>query len=161
MPGMVGYLKLTPELTGESRRAEHVGEIDLVAMDWDMSQADNMQIGSGLVTSRADIEPITLRKVYDASSPYLALACMQGRAFDEAQICFRKDSGETHLDYLVITLKPVAIASYQVESLDGEDKLTEVVKLAFEHCKVCYTMQDDSHSPGDKHEVEYDIAAGA
>ncbi|CAN0586897.1 unnamed protein product, partial [Ectocarpus sp. 12 AP-2014] len=101
---------LIPDIAGESRRADHEDEIDIMSIDWGMTQASNMQQGSGRTSSRATVNPIGISKIYDASSPYLSLACMQGKAFDEVVISFRQDSGEAHLDYLKITLTNVVIS---------------------------------------------------
>ncbi len=156
---MTGYMKL-PDIEGESRRADHEGEIDIMSIDWGMSQASNMQIGSGRTSSRATVNPINITKIYDASSPYLALACMQGKAFDEVVISFRQDSGEAHLDYLVITLTNVVISSYSLSGSAMGEEITDALSLAFEIVNVKYTMQADDHSSGDEHEIEYDVSAG-
>lgn len=155
---MTGYLKM-PDIDGESRRADHEDEIDIIDIQWGMSQASSMQIGSGRTSSRAMVEPISMSKMYDASSPYLALACMQGKAFDEVEISFRKDSGDAHLDYLKITLTNVVISSYNMSS--GGEEIMDNFSLSFEKVKVLYTMQADDHSSGDEHEIEYDVSAGA
>lgn len=156
---LTGYLKL-PDIDGESRRADHEGEIDIVGTDWSMAQPSTQQIGSGRVRSRASIEPITLTKFYDAASPYISLACMQGKSFDEAVISFRKDSGDSHLDYLTITLTNVAITAYKINAGPSDEEITELVTLAFEKINVKYTVQADDHSAGDEHEIEYDLSAG-
>ncbi|MEM9371625.1 MAG: type VI secretion system tube protein Hcp [Pseudomonadota bacterium] len=155
---MTGYLKM-PDIDGESRRADHEGEIDIVDIQWGMAQASSMQIGSGRTSSRASVEPFAMSKVYDASSPYLALACMQGKAFDEVEISFRKDSGDAHLDYLKITLTNVVISSYNMSS--GGEEIMDNFSLSFEKVAVLYTVQADDHSSGDEHEIEYDVSAGA
>lgn len=157
---MTGYLKL-PDIEGESRRADHEGEIDIMSIDWSMAQSANMQIGSGRTSSRASVQPIGITKIYDASSPYLALACMQGKAFDEVVISFRQDSGEAHLDYLVITLANVVISSYGLNGSAMGEEISDSFSLSFEKVKVLYTVQADDHSSGDEHEIEYDVAAGA
>lgn len=157
---MTGYLKL-PDIDGESRRADHEGEIDITSIDWGMAQAANMQIGSGRTSSRASVNPIGISKLYDASSPYIALACMQGKAFDEVVISFRKDSGEAHLDYLKITLTNVVISSYSLSGSAMGEEINDAFSLSFEKVAVLYTMQADDHSSGDEHEIEYDVSAGA
>ncbi len=157
---MTGYMKL-PDIEGESRRADHEGEIDIMSIDWNMSQAANMQIGSGRTSSRAVVNPIGITKIYDASSPYIALACMQGKAFDEVVISFRQDSGEAHLDYLTITLTNVVISSYSLNGSSMGEEITDALSLSFEKINVLYTMQADDHSSGDEHEIEYDVSAGA
>lgn len=157
---MTGYLKL-PDIDGESRRADHEDEIDITSIDWSMAQAANMQIGSGRTSSRAAVSPIGITKVYDASSPYIALACMQGKAFDEVVISFRKDSGEAHLDYLKITLTNVVISTYSLNGSAMGEEINDSFSLSFEKITVLYTMQADDHSSGDEHEIEYDVSAGA
>jgi type VI secretion system secreted protein Hcp len=157
---LIGYMKL-PDIDGESRRADHEDEIDILGIDWSMSQAASMQQGSGRTRSRATVTPIGITKHFDASSPYIALACMQGKAFDEVVISFRKDSGESHLDYLIITLKNVVISSYETKGDTSGEELTDMLRLSFEKIKVLYTVQADDHSAGDEHEIEYDVASGA
>ena len=156
---MTGYLNL-PDIKGESRRADHEDEIDITSIDWSMAQASNMQFGSGRTRSRASVRPIGIRKNYDASSPYIALACMQGKSFDEVKIYFRKDSGDTHLDYLTITLTNVVISEYSLSGSSMGEEISDNLKLSFEKIKVLYTLQADDHSKGDEHEIEYDVAAG-
>ena len=157
---MTGYMKL-PDIAGESRRADHEEEIDIMSIDWSMAQASNMQIGSGRTSSRAVVNPIGITKIYDASSPYIALACMQGKAFDEVVISFRQDSGDAHLDYLKITLSNVVISSYGLNGSAMGEEITDSLSLSFETVNVLYTMQADDHSSGDEHEIEYDVSAGA
>jgi type VI secretion system secreted protein Hcp len=151
---------LIPDIGGESRRADHEGEIDITSIDWSMSQASNMQQGSGRTSSRAMINPVGITKVYDASSPYLSLACMQGKAFDEIVISFRQDSGEAHLDYLKITLTNVVISSYSLNGSAMGEEISDAISFSFEKVKVLYTIQADDHSSGDEHEIEYDVSAG-
>lgn len=157
---MTGYMKI-PDIAGESRRADHEDEIDITSIDWNMAQPSTMQIGSGRTSSRATVSPVGITKFYDASSPYLALACMQGKAFDEVVISFRKDSGDAHLDYLTITLTNVVISSYSMNGSAMGEEISDAISLSFEKVKVLYTMQADDHSSGDEHEIEYDVSAGA
>ncbi|MDA8586562.1 type VI secretion system tube protein Hcp [Rhodobacteraceae bacterium] len=151
---------LIPDIAGESRRADHEDEIDIMSIDWNMSQASNMQQGSGRTSSRATVNPLGITKTYDASSPYLALACMQGKAFDEITISFRQDSGEAHLDYLKITLTNVIISSYSLNGSAMGEEISDSISLSFEKVKKIYTVQADDHSRGDEHEIEYDVSAG-
>ncbi|MBT8431610.1 MAG: type VI secretion system tube protein Hcp [Altererythrobacter sp.] len=57
----------------------------------------------------------------------------------------RGDSGDAHLDYLVITM-----------SNAQENRTTP-----FETEDIGVAAEDDDHAAGDEHEIEYDIAAGA
>ena len=158
---LTAYMKI-PDIDGESQRAEHEDEIDIHDIRWGVEQSAVAQIGSGRTRSRAQVSAVTVAKFYDASSPYLALAAMQGKSFKEIVISVRKDSGDAHLDYLTITLKNVIVSSYQISGASApvDDLLQEDVGLSFENINVKYTVQAEDHSSGDEHEIEYDIAKG-
>lgn len=158
-----GYMKID-DIKGESKRADHEDEIDVFGVRWGASQTSSASTGSGRTRGRAVVQDVTLHKYYDAASPYLALACLQGKSFPEIVIAVRKDSGEAHLDYLIITLTNVIISGY---SMDGsgpkdsdDDMIVETVGLSCEKIGVKYTVQADDHSAGDEHEIEYDLVAG-
>lgn len=163
---LVGYLKIE-DIKGESKRADHEDEIDVHAVHWEIKQKSSANIGSGRTQSRAEIGAVVLYKWYDAASPYLALAAMQGKSIPEATLMFRKDSGEAHLDYLKITMTDVIVSHY--EMLDsvrqGEEDDIQMIRerfaLSCEKINVLYTLQAEDHSAGDEHEVEYDIVKAA
>lgn len=157
---LTGYL-LVPDIAGESVRAEHEDEIDVHSMNWNVSQASTAQTGKGRSQARAIVGALTCSKYYDASSPYLALAAMQGKSFDEIVLSIRKDSGEAHLDYKVVTMKNVTISDYTVLPTPEESMvIEETVSFTFEEIAIKYTVQADDHSAGDEHEIEYDVASG-
>lgn len=157
---LTGYL-LVPDVAGESFRADHEDEIDVHSIQWDIAQLAKAQVGRGRSQSRAEISAISMRKYYDAASPYLALACMQGKSFDEIVLMVRKDSGEAHLDYLAITMTKCAISVYSIlPTNDDSQVIEEMIGITFEKIAVKYTVQADDHSAGDEHEIEYDLAAG-
>lgn len=157
---LTGYMKIE-DIPGESLNAEHEEEIDVHAIEWTISQGAAAQTGRGRSQARATMGAVKVAKFYDASSPYLALACMQAKSFDEIIIAVRKDSGEAHLDYLIITMTNVVVSGYDVLPTP-QDSLTieENVSLTCEKINIRYTVQADDHSAGDEHEIEYDIAAG-
>lgn len=161
---LTGYLKL-PDIDGESKAADHEGEIDFHGINWSVAQkAKAARPGSGRARARAIVSPLEVQKFYDASSPYIALAAMQGKAFDEIELSVRQDSGDAHLDYLKITLTNCTLSAYAMYNDGIDDPLTEIserVGISFEKVKVLYTVQADDHSAGDEHEIEYDVAAGA
>lgn len=157
---LTGYLKV-PDIDGESLRAEHEDEIDVHAIQWGIAQAASPQVGRGRSQSRAQVAAMSMNKFYDASSPYLALACMQGKSFDEIVLTIRKDSGEAHLDYLIVTMTNCAISSYAIVSTADESQMIEeTIDIVCEKINIKYTIQEDDHSAGAEHEIEYDIAAG-
>lgn len=159
---LTGYLKID-DIPGESKRADHEDEIDVHGVHWQISQATSSARGSGRTQSRAQVSSLTCYKVYDASSPYLALACMQGKSIPEVVFMLRKDSGEAHLDYLKITMTDVVVSGYEMinDGTDPDKQLVgEMLSLSFEKVSIVYTLQAGDHSAGDEHEVEFDIVAG-
>ncbi|ABN78223.1 Hcp family type VI secretion system effector [Cereibacter sphaeroides] len=157
-----GYLKIE-DIKGESRRADHEDEIDAFGVSWLVEQTSSASTGSGRTRGRARVGDFRLRKWMDASSPYLALACMQGKSFPEMIFMARKDSGEAHLDYLQVTLKNCIVSSYALAQdapeESGHDMIAEDVAISFETITYKYVVQADDHSAGDEHEVEYNVVA--
>lgn len=159
---LTGYMKID-DIPGESVRAGHEEEIDIHGLQWKAAQASSASSGSGRTQARAQVSAFTCHKMMDAASPYLALACMQGKSIPEITVSVRKDSGEAHLDYYTVVLESCIIASYEVVN-DGSDPddnmLSEVVSISFEHIKKKYVVQADDHSAGAEHEIEYDVVGG-
>ncbi|MCK0094143.1 type VI secretion system tube protein Hcp [Yoonia sp. F2084L] len=163
---LTGYLKID-DIPGESKRADHEGEIDVHDIHWNISQGSSSARGSGRTQSRAQVSSLTCYKEVDASSPYLALACMQGKSIPEATLALRKDSGDAHLDYLTIKMTNCIVTTYEMLNDDADqsedsdsDVVTERLALSFESVNMVYTVQADDHSAGDEHEIEFDIVAG-
>ncbi len=159
---LTGYLKIG-DIAGESQRADHEEEIDIHDVMWKIEQGSAAQVGKGRSRARAQVGAIELSKFMDASSPYLMLACMQGKSFPDMVLSVRKDSGDAHLDYLVITMENVTISKCEMVGIgDQEDgqMIEEALGLVFENVTVKYTVQEDDHSAGGEHEISYDIAAG-
>ncbi len=156
-----GFLKID-DIAGESQRAEHEEEIDVHGLRWGAELPTQSSRTRGRTRARAQVDQLEVRKFYDASSPYLLLGCMQGRAYPEMTLAVRKDSGDAHLDYLVITMTNVVVVDVEMTDRDipDNDLIEERIALSFEKVNVKYTVQADDHSAGDEHEIEYDIAAG-
>ncbi len=159
---LTAYLKIG-DIQGESQRADHEDEIDIHGLMWNIEQGSAAQVGKGRSRARAQVSALFLKKYADAASVYLALACMQGKSFPDMVLAVRKDSGEAHLDYLVITMENVTISKYEILGVDQEEggqMIEEVLGLVFENVTYKYVVQADDHSAGDEHEIVYDIAAG-
>ena len=158
---LTAYLKID-DIAGESRRAGHEDEIDIHDLKWNIEQGSSPRVGRGRSRARAKVEALVLHKFTDASSVYLALACMQGKSLHEVTLSVRRDSGDAHLDYLTITMENVVISRYEVlgsGEAEGE-MIEEVIGLVFENVSYKYVVQADDHSAGDEHEITYDLAAG-
>lgn len=157
-----GYLKIDG-IDGESKRAEHEGEIDCFGVEFHAQQMSSSSVGSGRTRGRATLSDFTFYKWYDASSPYLALACAKGKSFTEIVFTARKDSGDAHLDYLIITLENCIISGYKMAQNAPEESsnelISEQIEVSYEKLNIKYVVQADDHSKGDEHEIEYDLVA--
>ena len=157
-----GYLKIDG-IDGESKRAEHEGEIDCYGVEFNASQSSSSSVGSGRTRGRATLSDFKFHKWMDASSPYLMLSCAKGKSFSEIVFTVRKDSGDAHLDYLVITLTNCIISSYGMSQNSPEEASSEMIAetctVSYEKLNFKYLVQADDHSKGDEHEVEYDLVA--
>ena len=157
---LTGYLRI-PDIPGESKRAQHEDEIDIHDIRWSIEKRAAARVGRGRSRSRAKVGALLLSKFADASSVYLALACLQGKSFPDMTLAVRKDSGEAHLDYLTITMENVTISKYEVLGTgEGGQMIEELLGLVFEEVSYRYVVQADGRSAGAEHEIEYDIAAG-
>lgn len=152
---LTGYLKIE-DIPGESQRAEHEDEIDVWGIQFDVRQMAASPVGRGRARARADIDPLVVHKAVDAASPYLAEAVWKGKRFAEMTLAVRKDSGEAHLDYLVITMENVVITAcgFGNEQAEGTDStLYERIELEFEKVKIHYSKLNDTGDGTEEHEV--------
>ncbi|KAF0137809.1 MAG: hypothetical protein FD152_198 [Xanthobacteraceae bacterium] len=157
-----GYMKIA-EIPGESGRKDHEDEIIISSLQWAATRPMINTPGVGRSTGMANVTSVNITKLYDKSSPYLAQAVLLATAFPEIVVTLRKDSGETHLDYLTITLTDCMIESYTFSGgMGGDDSPPmESVSVVFNKVKVLYIEQASDHSAGGEHEFEYDLVAGA
>ncbi len=156
-----GYMKIA-EIPGESGRKDHEEEIIISSVQWGALRPIVNTPGVGRSSGMPNVSSVTISKLYDKSSPYLAQAVLFATAFPEIVVTLRKDSGETHLDYLTITLTDCMIESYNFSGHEGGDSPPmESVSIVFNKLKTLYIEQASDHSAGGEHEFEYDIVAGA
>ncbi|WP_300042646.1 type VI secretion system tube protein Hcp [uncultured Paracoccus sp.] len=152
-----GYLKIT-DIPGESKRADHEEEIVVSSFSWGVSRAAFRNAGGQRESGLADVQSLSISKDYDASSPYLALACMKAKNLGETVLTLRKDQGDAHSDYLTITLTNTLVEHYQTSGGGGGNPIDSLV-LSFDTMKIKYIADADDLSQGAEHEIEYDLLA--
>jgi len=131
------YLKMEP-IKGESKRADHEDEIDVRAWSWKSSFDGRVNC----------IEDLKIIKQVDLSSPDLLMGQARGTVYPIAILSTRRDSGDTHFDFLVIRLADVRITSVSTDDTGGDDGLVETVSLRFSRASYEYTVQNDDGSEG-------------
>lgn len=154
---VTGFLDV-PDVAGESLYSGHEAKIDIFGVHWDVEQSAAAQVGRIRGRARAVRGPVVVHKFCDASSPYLALATHSGKVFEEVVLTLRKESGGTHLDYLVITMERAVFSAYEFanESPDGDDsQLMERMEIDSAKMTFKYIVQSDDFSSGAEHEVAF------
>ncbi|NWB94256.1 Hcp family type VI secretion system effector, partial [Pseudomonas agarici] len=134
------FLKLG-DIKGESKDQQHRDEIEIQSIQWGMNQSGSMHTGSGGGSGKVSINNLSFSKSMDKSSPNLMAACSSGKHFPEATLTVRKAGGTSPVEYLVITLKEVMVASYGTNGNQGGDILHEDIALNFAKVEVSYQSQ--------------------
>ena len=156
---LTGYLKI-PDIPGESQAAGHEEEIDIHDISWGVFRPKEGDSGSTRTRSTAVFEDLIVIKELDKSSPKLMEACANGRVFPEIVISLKKDSGEAHLDYLVITLTNVMVTSYDINGSSQSGVPSSSAGFNYEELKVTYTEFDDTGTSKGNVEVTWKVEEG-
>jgi type VI secretion system secreted protein Hcp len=152
-----GYLKID-DIEGESKRADHEGEIIVSSFSWGATRSAFRNSGGQRESGLPEVQSLNLTKDYDASSPYLALACIKAKNLGDVILTLRKDQGDEHSDYLTITLTNTLVESYQTGGGGGGNPV-DTLTLSFDSIKVKYIQDADDLTAGGEHEIEYDVLA--
>lgn len=146
---LTGYLKI-PDIPGESERAEHEDEIDIHDIQWVISNPVQSDPTSGQRFSFGPVAgEVKASKYLDKSTPLLMEACAKGTYLDSVVITVRKDSGEAHLDYLIITMNRVLVTSIETLGSAEDGRIMENLSLNYGSVEMSYTRQNPDGSAGE------------
>jgi type VI secretion system secreted protein Hcp len=134
------FLKLG-DIKGESKDSVHKKEIDIHTLHWGMTQSGSMHQGGGGGTGKVSINNLSLTKSLDKSSPNLMMACSSGKHYPEATLTLRKAGGGSPVEYMIITLKEVMVASYGTDAGTSDEIPKESIALNFGTVLVSYQPQ--------------------
>jgi len=149
------------DIKGESADKTHGGEITVLAWSWGLSNSGSAHVGGGAGSGKVNVQDLSLTKYIDKSSPDLMLFCCNGNHIPKVQLTVRKAGGDNALEYLIIKLEDVLIASVATGGSGGEDRLTESVHLNFRKVFVEYTEQNAKGGAADKPKMGWDIQQNA
>ncbi len=145
-------------IDGESVIKDHEAEIDVLSINWGMSQSGTMHHGMGGGAGKVSVQDLAITKFVDKASPNLMRACCSGEHFTQAILSVRK-AGKDALDYLKITMSPVLVTSVDCGGSGGEDRMTENVTLNFAKVEVGYTPQKEDGSGDAEVTLKWNIEA--
>ena len=139
------FLKFEKPIPGESQDddAKTVGDIEVLAWSWGMSQSGSFHTGAGGGAGKANIQDMSLTKYFDNASATLYGCCTKGTHMDKATLSVRK-AGDKPYVYIKVTMEHVLVSSISTGGSGGEDRLTENLSLNFGKVKVEYFKQDNA-----------------
>src|SRR5215470_12365231 len=133
------FLKLDG-IKGESGDKSHKDEIHVLAWSWGMSNSGSAHLGGGAGSGKVNVQDLSLTKYIDVASPDLALFSCNGKHIPKGQLTVRK-AGENPLEYFIIKLEDILVASYSTGVSGSEDRPTENITLNFAKVDMEYTAQ--------------------
>lgn len=136
------FLKLTPEIKGESKQTGFESQVEILSFSWGVSQAGGFSYGGGGGVAKANVQDLSVSFRQNAASPKMMEFCASGKHIDEVVLTCLKAAGDKAVKYLELTLTDVILSSYQTGG-SGDDMPIESLSLNFQKVKEEYFSQDD------------------
>jgi type VI secretion system secreted protein Hcp len=151
------FLKLDG-ITGESQKANHTGEIDLMSFSWGASNSSSVGTGTGVSVGKVSVSDFSIMKATDSASPVLFQKCCDGSVMTTGVVTLQRQVQGTATPYLVYNFTNVYVTSIQWSGSGGAgDAPMESVSFCFEVGTVDYTPQKDDGSPGNAIHGGWDV----
>jgi type VI secretion system secreted protein Hcp len=148
-------------IPGESRKAGHPDEIDILSFSFGASNPTTVGKGTGAGASQVSISSFNIMKMTDLSSTAFFLRCAKGEHIPTAIVTLRKSGGTNPLEYLQYKFSKVYVDSIQWSgSSGGDDSPTESLSLAFEKVEIVYSSQNDDGTAKKTVGSGWDIPSG-
>ena len=133
-------------IKGESTDTQHPGEIEVIGWSWGMAcEGDWYQNKSSRDGGRTTIHELRVTKRVDSASTGLMGALRRNDPIKKAVLSVRKASGESGLDYLVVTIERGRVTNHRIVGAGGPE-LNEEVSFAFQKVNVEYRPQASTGS---------------
>lgn len=137
------YLKIDG-IDGESEDDRHRNWIEVSNVLYAVHQprADTLSTAGGHTSGKAELHPVTFKKLTDSASPILLQTCATGKTIPKAVFEFMRADGDGKpILYFKIELENLIIANITPNSGDS-GIITEHVQLAYAKIKWQYTRQN-------------------
>jgi type VI secretion system secreted protein Hcp len=133
-----------PDVAGESKAADHTGEIEIYSFSFGVSNPVTVGSGTtGLSGGKATMSSFNAMKKTDKASPVLFNGCCTGQAYDKITVSIRKAGGAAgQQEYLQYIFSNCMIESVQWSgSTGGDDSPIESLSFAFSKYEMQYKAQ--------------------
>lgn len=142
------FLKIG-SVQGESKDADHAGEIELESFSWGVNQPTLTGVGKGRSAGKANHGDFHFTMKTSSASPVLMMACAGGDHLGDAIVSVRRaGAGGDHQEYLQWTLSDVMVSSFQHGGSSGAEYPVDQVSLNFSKIKKDYKPLNDDGSLG-------------
>lgn len=124
------FLKLDG-IEGESTDDAHKGEIELLSWSWGVDQpVGPRSTGGSATTGKANHSDVIVTKLYDSSSPDLALKACTGATIKEVVLTQRQADADAAIEAIKFILTNVVISSVAIAG-NGAEVPTEQISLNY------------------------------
>ena len=152
----VDYFLKIDGVPGESKDAQHPGEIDLESFTWSESLAGGGGTGGG-GAGKVTMQPFQCSMRVSKASPALFLACASGKHFKTAVVSVRRRDPKSY-DFLRWTLSDTLVSAYHVSGVETPDGIPrDQVSLTFTRIQVEYFEQEADGSVGQPSRAGWDL----
>ncbi len=117
-------------IKGESKVAGHIDEIDLLAWSWGVTTP---------AAAKIDILDMSIRKSFDLASPLILAAASTREVLQQGVLTVIDQHGR---DFLVVTLKKIAVESVSIAEEPNEYPPAETIALRFDEIELKYQGED-------------------
>jgi type VI secretion system secreted protein Hcp len=128
---------------GESTDERHKEWIEVSNVFYAVNQprAESISTAGGHTSGRAELYPLTFKKLADIASPVLLQTCATGKTIPKAVFEFMRADGDGKpISYFKIELENLMVANVTPDSGEG-GIINERVQLAYAKIKWTYTRQ--------------------
>jgi type VI secretion system secreted protein Hcp len=140
------FLKLNG-VTGESQKATHAGEIDVMSFSWGASNSSSVGTGTGVSVGKVTVSDFSVMKTTDKASPSLFQKCCDGSVIPTGVVTIQKQVAGVPTPYLVYNFQNLYVTSIQWSGSGGAgDSPMESITFCFEVGTVDYSPQKDDGS---------------
>ncbi|MBT8398651.1 MAG: type VI secretion system tube protein Hcp [Gemmatimonadetes bacterium] len=132
-------------VTGESERAGHEEEIELLSFSFGASNPSSIGTGGGGGIGTVDIQSFNFEKHTDAASADMFKHCCAGKHFPSGKVTLYKAGGDGGaVDYLIFEFEEIYVDDIQWSGTAGGGIPTEIVSFSFAKIVVTYNQQDSA-----------------
>jgi len=139
----VDYYLEIDGVQGESKDASHTNQIEVLSFSWGESQAGTFGAGSGGTAGKVSMSDFSFTMQTNKATPPLLKACATGQHISKATLYCRKSTGAKQDDYMIWTMQPVMVSSYQTGGSSGAEVPVDSISLNYGKLKIQYKIQTD------------------